>query len=243
MDYGRPELVDRLAADYAAGTLRGAARRRYDALLPAHPAMRAATAAWQARLMPLTAVVAPVTPPASVWIKVQQRLGFIGVPAVRPAWWQRLSVWRGWAALATVCAAALAVIVAVPEPVRPPVIVVLSAATPAAPSAESRSAGGISPATFVASISGDGRSAVTRPLVPVGLKADRSLELWALPAKGAPRSLGLIDATAPTVVARPDKLLRDTATLAVSLEPSGGSTTGAPTGPVLYVGKLPTGVL
>jgi anti-sigma-K factor RskA len=32
--------------------------------------------------------------------------------------------------------------------------------------------------------------------------------------------------------------LRDTAAFAVSIEPAGGSTTGAPTGPIVSVGKL-----
>ena len=35
MDYGRTDLADRLAASYAAGTLRGPARRRFEVLLPA----------------------------------------------------------------------------------------------------------------------------------------------------------------------------------------------------------------
>ena len=35
MDYGRADLADRLAADYVAGLLRGRARRRFEALLPA----------------------------------------------------------------------------------------------------------------------------------------------------------------------------------------------------------------
>ena len=58
-----------------------------------------------------------------------------------------------------------------------------------------------------------------------------------MPPQGAPRSLGLISSSGATVVQR-SKLLDGTAALAVSLEPSGGSPTGAPTGPVLYVGKL-----
>ena len=45
MDYSRPELADRLAAEYVAGTLRGPARRRFETLLPAHATLRAATRA------------------------------------------------------------------------------------------------------------------------------------------------------------------------------------------------------
>src|SRR3989442_2452755 len=78
---------------------------------------------------------------------------------------------------------------------------------------------------------------VTRPLVNVSLEANRALELWALPGSGAPRSLGLISASGATVVKK-GKVLEGATGLAVSLEPAGGSPTGAPTGPVLYVGKL-----
>jgi anti-sigma-K factor RskA len=93
------------------------------------------------------------------------------------------------------------------------------------------------PASFVASISGDGRAMVTKPLQNVSLEANRALELWAVPGRGAPRSLGLISAQGTTIVKK-GKVLENTAALAVSLEPAGGSPTGAPTGPVLWVGKL-----
>jgi anti-sigma-K factor RskA len=95
----------------------------------------------------------------------------------------------------------------------------------------------VTPARFVASISADGRAMVTRPLAPVSVQPDRSLELWALPPSGAPRSLGVISASGSTVVRR-GQVLQGTSALAVTLEPPGGSPSGAPTGPVLYVGKL-----
>ena len=93
------------------------------------------------------------------------------------------------------------------------------------------------PAAFVASISGDGRALVTKPLTQVSVQPDKALELWAVPGQGAPRSLGLISAQGTTIVKK-GKVLDNTAALAVTLEPPGGSPTGAPTGPILWAGKL-----
>ena len=227
MDYGRPELAERLASEYVAGTLRGPARRRFEALLPAHPRLRDAVHDWQARLMPLTVAIAGEAPPARVWQRIESRVS-AGREAAAPRWWQALALWRGVSALATVATVALAVLLANP-PAQAPVVVVLSAAD----------GGATAPASFVASFSADGRAVATRPLVPVSLAAGRALELWAVPAAGAPRSLGLISADGTSIVQR-TRVLKDTAALAVSLEPAGGSPTGAPTGPILYVGKLNT---
>jgi anti-sigma-K factor RskA len=232
MDYSRPELADRLAADYVAGTLRGRARRRFEALLPAHASLRGAVHAWQDRLMPLTGVIAPQQPSPQVWRRIEARIG--GAPAAAAAagkgWWAQLAFWRGVSALATVAAVSLAVLLASPPPAQPPIVVVMNATAPVAP-------GAIVPASFVASISGDGRSVVTRPLTNVSLEANRVLELWAAAGTNPPRSLGLISASGATAVRRAS-LPAGTDHLAISLEPPGGSPTGAPTGPVLFVGRL-----
>ncbi|MDE2300313.1 MAG: anti-sigma factor [Burkholderiales bacterium] len=238
MDYSRPELADRLAAEYVSGVLRGPARRRFEALLPAHVALREAVRAWQERLMPLTAVIAPQQPSPEVWKRIEARLHGTATAATaaaqaRTPWWRQLAFWRGFSALASVATLALAVMLANPGPVRPPIVVVLSAATPA-PGAP---AGAVEPASFVASISADGRAMVTKPLVNVSLQANRSLELWSLPPSGAPRSLGVIAADRATVVNR-GEVLEGTDKLAVTLEAAGGSPDGKPHGPVLYVGKL-----
>jgi anti-sigma-K factor RskA len=71
--------------------------------------------------------------------------------------------------------------------------------------------------------------------------ADRSLELWTLPKGAAPQSLGLVPASG-TIKLKLAQLsasaLPNIPALAISLEPKGGSPTGAPTGPVLYSGPL-----
>lgn len=234
MDYSRPALADLLAADYVTGTLRGPARRRFEALLPAHAGLRAAVRAWQQRLMPLTASIPPQKPSPEVWRRIEARIAGSATARAMTAeahspWWAQLAFWRGLSAIASVAAVSFAVLLASPGPVQPPVVVVLSATTPGG--------GGAVPASFVASISGDGRAVVTKPLINVSLEANQALELWAVPASGAPRSLGLISASGATVVQK-GKVLEGAAALAVSLEPPGGSTTGAPSGPVLYAGKL-----
>ena len=240
MDYSRPELADRLAAEYVSGLLRGPARRRLEALLPAHPALRGAVRAWQDRLLPLTAVVEPQTPSPEVWKRIEARVhgtAAAAAPVIAPAgWWRQLAVWRGISAFAGVAALTLGAMLANPGPAQPPVIVVLSATAPE-PGGAGAVAGAVMPASFVASISGDGRAVVTRPLANFVLRTDRALELWAAAGTGAPRSLGLISASGATVVKKA-VLPAGTDHLAVSLEPPGGSPTGAPTGPVLYVGKL-----
>jgi anti-sigma-K factor RskA len=229
MDYAKSGRIDALAAQYAAGTLRGGARRRYETLLAAHPALLAAHRRWQERLMPLAAELPPQTPPARIWRRIEQRLW---PTAVALRWWQRVAPWRGLAALAGAATLGLAVILALPGPGQPPVVVVLQGTV--------GTVQGVN--TFVASVSGDGRALVTRPLQPVSLEPGRVLELWSVPPNGAPQSLGLISAAGTTVVSRdklPAALLRGgTSALAVSLEPPGGSPTGAPTGPVLYTGRL-----
>lgn len=227
MDYGRPDRAEALAADYVAGTLRGPARRRFEALLPGHPVLRAAVRGWQARLLPLAASVAPEPPPAHVWHHIEERLW----PAASPQrWWQRLALWRGATGLAGVAVLALAVALVTPAPPQPPVVIVL------------QGTGDGSAAGFVASVSADGRSLVTRPLMQVALQSDRVLELWSVPPAGNPRSLGLIAADGLTVLPPgriPATLLKGgTSALAVSVEPPGGSPTGLPTGPVVYAGKL-----
>lgn len=74
MNYERPELLDRLAAEYALGTLRGHARRRFEQLLLERPAARNAVAQWQARLTGLAQSVPPVPPPTRIWNWIESRI-------------------------------------------------------------------------------------------------------------------------------------------------------------------------
>jgi anti-sigma-K factor RskA len=93
----------------------------------------------------------------------------------------------------------------------------------------------------VAAVTATGGSLV---VVPASLLTNdpRAIELWIIPAgQSRPRSLGLIQSGEPIRLDLPPDLAGAAtagATLAVSLEPPGGSPTGQPTGPVIASGKL-----
>ncbi|RVU49282.1 anti-sigma factor [Rubrivivax rivuli] len=232
MDYGRPERADGLAAGYVLGTLRGPARRRLQALLGAHPALRRAVRAWEQRLAPLYLALPPVAVPERVWTGLEARLFPPAAAATGAAprpWWQALALWRGFSALASTAVLVLLLWPPTPGPPQAPTVVVL------APQPGAAVAG---PALFVASLSADGRALVLQPLQAPSLSAAQALELWAVPSQGGPRSLGLVRADRATTLLLPASAQRGTAAFAVSVEPIGGSPTGAPTGPVVSVGPV-----
>ena len=93
---------------------------------------------------------------------------------------------------------------------------------------------------LVASADRNGRLLTIKAVAPLSPGADRSLQLWALPAAGNPRSLGLVPASGVVQIALPvaaGTALQHIPALAVSLEPRGGSPTGCRPGPCSIPGR------
>ena len=227
MNVRGPERADALAAEYVLGTLRGRARQRFERLARADRMLGDAVLAWEERLLPLAEELPPIAPPARVWAAILARIR--GAPAERASRRSSLGLWRAlaFASLATVIALTTVLLRPAPEPPQGALIIVL-AGTDAKP-------------VLLASADRLSRYLSVKPVARVDLAGDRALELWMLPDGGNPRSLGLISATGVARVALPapaDDALRNIPALAVSLEPSGGSPTGLPTGPVLYSGPV-----
>jgi anti-sigma-K factor RskA len=92
---------------------------------------------------------------------------------------------------------------------------------------------------FVVSVLDDQKKLLIRA-ANVSAVPNQSYELWAVPQGQAPVSLGVIEAAGETerdVAENLRGLLAPGATLAVSLEPLGGSPTGSPT-TVMFAGTL-----
>jgi anti-sigma-K factor RskA len=93
---------------------------------------------------------------------------------------------------------------------------------------------------FLLTVDTQQRTVVVRR-VSAGLETGRSYELWLMNGRSSPpRSLGVVGNDEFTQRPLPANVDLDTlrsASFAVSLEPAGGSPSGAPTGPVLFTGK------
>ena|SRR5438874_7986845 len=143
------------------------------------------------------------------------------------ALWQNQFLWR-WLALALAGLALIAWLAPrqfVP-PLAPTYLAVLS---------EPRS----QKAVLVISAGRSDSALWVRTLEPKIHNAGDSLHLWALPKGRAPRSLGVLAAGETSVVAlgaAAEQALAGVTMLAVSVEPRGGSTSGMPTGAMLYSG-------
>ena len=227
-----------LAAEYVVGVLPADERRVASSRIDADQAFARLVDWWETQFSPMAAAYQPVEPPASVKVAIDRRLFSAGSAAKAPSTvasnaglWASLAFWRGFAAMAV---AALAIYIAIPY-VNPPI---------EAPQAR-----------LVASLAADGSD--VRYLVvydaahgQVGLShvsgergTDKDFELWMIEGGNAPVSMGVIPVGASahlTIDETAKAKLAAGAVLAISLEPTGGSPTGQPTGPVVAAGDLKT---
>ncbi len=258
-----PELLDRLAAAYALGTLRGGARRRVESLARQSPAVRAAASAWQQRFAAMTELQKAQAPSPNVWKRIENVLAgqYPPAAAVLPGaspWARALRWWRG-GALAAGAAAALALGVALHlsgEVARRESMVAQADRARdrlLAQNAQLAAQLQAKPAIEYVAVLADERSSAsmlvtfdparnTLTIKRVGAyqeAADKSLQLWALPPTGGPRSLGVLGGEAVIKLTAAESQVTQAPALAISLEPKGGVPPGSgPTGPVLFKGAL-----
>lgn len=222
MNYQTTALRRALAADYAIGLMPATARRRFDALLLDDPALRVELGHWQTALASLTGALPERPVPERVWQGIQARIEpqVLHLPAKKP-------FWKQFRVLAAACAVVVAIFVGV---------------------LYQRDYGVEYNATLVAAnqqpalqVKAFADHLQIEPLTLAAVEAARDLELWAIPAGGKPISLGVVPSAGKGRIQLSEAqrtLLTAPLTLAVTLEPRGGSPSGQPTGPVLYKGEL-----
>lgn len=232
-----PDDIDALAGEYVLGTLDPTERANVAARRLRDAALDHAIREWEQRLSPLDALIAPVAPPSDLYERVEAKLfGGDGAPAVLAELAllrRRMSGWRRFAIAASAMAASLFGVIVIRETLYrapPQNYVAVFQRDDVLPS-------------FYLTIDLKSRVLTLRP-VDARREPGRTYQLWIASDQlgPAPQSLGLVDDDlAPTqkTLASFDPTLLRRATFGVSLEPSGGSPTGRPTGPALHARLLP----
>lgn len=243
-----PDLMDRLAAAYALGTLRGGARRRFETMARQSPTVRAAALVWHERFASMTELQPGLAPSPNVWKRIENLVAAqdrpaAAVPEETPMLEKlrrSLGLWRGAALAAGVAALAVGA------------ITFNLSRTLERNEAQLAQLQAKPEIQYVAVLADDKSSASmlvtfdpkhnTLTLKRVGgfqEAADRSLQLWALPPAGGPRSLGVLGGGNVVRLTAAENQVREVPALAISLEPKGGAPAGSgPTGPVLFKGAL-----
>ncbi len=233
-----------LAAEYVLGTLHSRARSRFQRLLTHDAGLRREVRYWENRLAGLNGRFKPETPRGIVWASIHYQInaGSRKVVPLRPenASPGRSSLWRNWAVVSTAACALLGFSL-VQQMNRPPQVVTKTetvrvevpvnqplpyVAMLQPPKSDAKWKVSIYPDKGVIKVSTSGHYAIDEQA--------KSLELWVV-SKDGPHSLGLLPTQGDGEMPMPQGLQLDAgdATLAISLEPRGGSPTGKPTGPVL----------
>jgi anti-sigma-K factor RskA len=241
MNYLRPEICERLTERYVLGTMPWRTRRRFDRVVDENEFARSLVYELEATLLPGIWSLSPVMPSDLVWRRIARDIGFGRVSNRRG----RRSAWPGLAA-----ALAVATIFSSfgwwqafqkpPETVVETVVEMRTEIVPLEPAAAviSDADGNI---LWLALVYDDMNRADIEVLMPPEVHADKDYELWILDGSGVPASMGLLPQSGDGSLSLDSKAvaaLQTGNTLAVSLEPLGGSPEAAPTGPVLFTAAL-----
>lgn len=228
MRYDNKLLADMLSAEYILGTLKGAARRRFEQLIRQRADWAQTFNWWESHMHLLADTVPAVSPSNKVWKNIESQL--FNKKAAQTSGW-----WKSWAFLSTALAASFATLLVIQTPQS---TVDSTPAAVALLATEKAQAGWFLNETKKSDTDVEIK---VISLASLELKPDNAFELWLLPAdKSKPISLGLLPQQGNSTVKVPVEVipLMASGVLAVSLEPVGGSPTGQPTGAVLYQGKM-----
>jgi anti-sigma-K factor RskA len=212
--------LDAQAGEYVLGVLEEEERRRLALKHGGNPRWAKSVAFWEQALHGLTALADPEEPPPEIWRAIAAKLD--REPKVVPL--RSLKVWRASTLVSGLAAAAALLFVFFGPQSEPDFVAVLRSAEAQTPEWVATERHG---QVFLRSVGG------------ADAPAGKTLELWAIPASsGRPVPVGLIAPQGRFSGKIPGTAGKGDVTLAISVEPEGGSPTGQPTGPVVSVGAL-----
>jgi anti-sigma-K factor RskA len=246
MNYLLPERLDRLAREYALGTLAGPARRRFERVLQSSHAASAVVDLWRQRLSVLDLSLVPMPPPASNWAAIEQRLFANPETTGGKSSWTRDAIrvrvlsWLSGRSLGIALASALVCLTLVR--LEPGVVGMEPLAQTVSPSYIGLVVDPAGKPVLVVSSRRQGRQLTMKLLQPLDVPAGELAQLWAVPAKGdgAPFPIGVLPSKGSGRSELPDtseKLFAKVSQIAVSYEKSVAKPGERPSGPFVLTGN------
>ncbi|MDQ2147132.1 anti-sigma factor [Alcaligenaceae bacterium C4P045] len=250
-----------LIGEYVLGLIEAPEAQEVEALIARDHAAAQMALQWEDDFLALADRVPGLSPSAAVWTRIQASVAQrASAAAVSPAsaqptraaapdaaasqaprsaaastrkpasWgsrlWDSVPTWR-WVSAGFAAAAIMLAIFPNREAPVPPQVAVLQAPGEAAKPG------------WVLTVMGSGDVRID-PLVGLDAPSDRAVQLWTLaPGETRPRSLGLVaGSNTINVSAAEVGKIQPGQLFEMTLEPQGGSPTGRPTGPVLFIGRV-----
>jgi anti-sigma-K factor RskA len=219
-----------LVAEYVLGLLDSAEHERVGRLIEDDPALRRERDFWISRFGALNSQYQETPVPAHLLGAIEARAFGDVAKGSATSFWDNLMVWRGIAAGA-LAVAVIAVGFNLFQPA--PTSSVLATQLVAALEQEG------SNVKFVALYDGAGNvrlTALSGEAVP-----EKDFELWAIQGGNNPVSMGVIPVNERSAVSVPADVMKglgEGSVLAITLEAKGGSTDGAPHGPIVAKGAV-----
>lgn len=226
-----PRRDEVIAGEYVLGVLSAEDRRKVEVRLQSDRTFAAMVNRWEENLSAINTELETMSPPMCAYTAVDQR--FFEAPlkdasGARRSVWTSLAFWRSAAFLAIAFSAALLALgpdIFAPAPPQQAIIAELS--------------GPDGPISLMARYDAS-RGLLTMTAAASRQDGGKSLELWLVEDGGTPVSLGVLSQSGDGALTVPEALrprIRAGAVLSVSVEPLGGSPTGAATGPVIATGQ------
>ena len=227
-DRSRDEII---SGEYVLGVLSAEDRRRVEARMAVDRRFAQQVKRWQNNLSGFNDDYDEVKPPADLYNRLEKRL--FGEAEAQHAGllerlWGSVVLWRGLTAASLVLAGGVIYFPGtsfVPASREKPLVAELT--------------GQETPINLVATFDFDtGRLSV----VPAALKQPepKSLEVWLIDGNKPPQSIGILPDNGNGEIIVTDEMRKsftEGKTIAISIEPYGGAPGGAPTGPVIALGK------
>lgn len=233
--YQSPDVYEALAGDYVLGQMPIHARRRFQQLMDERPYLQHAVLRWERRLNPLGAGLSGRKPPRRVWYRIKSEIAALEKrkrTERNKRVWDSILIWRTATVITAVMLMATLLLTNIMP--QPPVLMM--------PSYVAVLANEENKPMFVATANEEPMQMTVKMMEGAQMPSDKDFELWCrMKESGKLWSMGVLAHNNETTFPLTEtdwRTFNSTTSLAISVEPKGGSPTGNPTGPVMYKGDF-----